>query len=105
MRKIIKGDLVKVITGKDKGKTGEIVKVLTKKDRIVVKGVNIITKHKKQSANEKGGLIKVEAPIHISNVMIVDSSNGKTTRVKFNIKENKKVRVFSKSGKEISIKK
>ena len=88
--------------GKDKGKKGTVTKVFTKANRVLVEGVNVITKHQKPTAmNPQGGIINKEAPIHISNVMPVDPETGKGTRVRFEVKDGKKVRVSVKSGKEI----
>ena len=102
MMRVKKGDTVVVIAGKDKGKKGTVTKVFTKANRVLVEGVNIITKHQKPTAmNPQGGIINKEAPIHISNVMPVDPETGKGTRVRFEVKDGKKVRVSVKSGKEI----
>lgn len=102
MMRVKKGDTVVVIAGKDKGKKGTVVKVMPKANRVLVEGVNVITKHQKPSAmNPQGGIINKEAPIHISNVMPLDPETGKGTRVRFEVKEGKKVRVSVKSGKEI----
>ena len=100
--KIKKGDKVQIIAGKDKGKSGKVIQVITKSNKVVVEGVNIITKHQKPTAiNPQGGIINKEAPIHISNVMPLDPETGKGTRVRFEMKDGKKVRVAVKSGKEI----
>ena len=100
--RVKKGDTVVVIAGKDKGKKGTVVKVMPKTNRVLVEGVNVITKHQKPSAmNPQGGIINKEAPIHISNVMPLDPETGKGTRVRFEVKDGKKVRVSVKSGKEI----
>ena len=97
--KIKKGDNVKVIAGKDKGKTGKVVSVSAGK--VVVEGVNTVVKHTKASqANPQGGIIHKEAPIDVSNVMYVDK-NGKATRVGFKIEDGKKVRVAKSTGKAI----
>ena len=102
MMRVKKGDTVVVIAGKDKGKKGTVVKVMPKANRVLVEGVNVITKHQKPSAmNPQGGIINKEAPIHISNVMPLDHETGKGTRVRFEVKDGKKVRVSVKSGKEI----
>ena len=102
MMRVKKGDTVVVIAGKDKGKKGTVVKVMPKTNRVLVEGVNVITKHQKPTAmNPQGGIINKEAPIHISNVMPVDPETGKGTRVRFEVKDGKKVRVSVKSGKEI----
>ena len=100
--RVKKGDTVVVIAGKDKGKKGTVTKVFTKANRVLVEGVNVITKHQKPNAmNPQGGIINKEAPIHISNVMPVDPETGKGTRVRVEMKDGKKVRVSVKSGKEI----
>lgn len=100
MHKIKKGDLVKIITGKDKDKTGKIISVDTKNNRVLVEGCNMITKHTKASAaNQQGGIIHQEGAIAISNVMLV--VDGKATRVGFEVKDGKKVRVAKATGKVI----
>ncbi|AUJ29017.1 MAG: 50S ribosomal protein L24 [Liquorilactobacillus hordei] len=97
-----KNDKVKVIAGKDKGKEGVIEKVFPNKDRVIVKGVNVIKKHQKPSnANPNGGIIEVEAPIHVSNVMLLDPSNNETTRVGVKVVDGKKVRVSKKTGETL----
>lgn len=100
MHKIKKDDLVKIIAGKDKDKTGKILSVNTKKNTVLVEGCNMVTKHSKPSAaNQQGGIIHQEGPIDISNVMIV--VDGKATRVGFEVKDGKKVRVAKATGKVI----
>ena len=100
--KIKKDDIVKVIAGKDKGKTGKVLRTIPKKDLVVVEKVNIVTKHiKPRGPQNPGGIEKMEAPIHVSNVMPLDPETGKGTRVRFEMKDGKKVRVAVKSGKEI----
>lgn len=102
MMRVKKGDTVVVIAGKDKGKKGLVISVDAKKDRVLVEGVNIVTKHNKQSAtNPQGGITTKEAPIHISNVMPFDPEVNKGVRVRYEIKDGKKVRVSAKSGKEL----
>ena len=93
------GDKVVVIAGKDKGKEGKIIKTLKNDNKVVVEGINMVTKHVKPSAqNENGGIIKVEAPIHASNVMILDPKTKKRTRIAHEIDENgKKHRISVKS--------
>ncbi len=96
--KIKKGDLVKVITGKDKGKEGKVLSV--KNGKVLVEGVNTVTKHSKPSqSNPQGGIIHQEAAIDVSNVMLV--VDGKVTRVGFEVKDGKKVRVAKATGKAI----
>lgn len=97
-----KNDKVKVIAGKDKGKEGEITKVFPSKDRVIVKGVNMVKKHQKPTnENPNGGIVEVEAPIHVSNVMLIDPSNNEPTRVGFKVEDGKKVRVSKKTGKAL----
>ncbi len=94
-----KGDKVMVISGKDKGKTGVILAVFPKKDRVIVEGVNIVKKHAKPSqANPQGGILNLEAPIHVSNVMPLDPKTDKPTRVGYKIVDGKKVRYAKRSG-------
>ena len=95
------GDKVVVIAGKDKGKEGKIVKTLKNDNKVVVEGINMVTKHVKPSAqNENGGIIKVEAPIHASNVMILDPKTKKRTRIAHEIDENGKKHRISVKSKE-----
>ena len=98
--KIKKGDLVKVIAGKDKDREGKVLHVDPKNHRIVVEGVNMVTKHTKPSAaNQAGGIVRQEAPIDVSNVMYLH--NGKPTRIGFEIRDGKKVRVAKATGEAI----
>lgn len=101
--KIKKNDTVVVLAGEDKGKTGKVQKVLVEKQRAIVEGVNMVTKSTKPSAkNPQGGFVKEEAPIHISNLSLVDPKSGKATRVAIRTNEDgKKVRIAKKSGEEI----
>ena len=100
MSKIKKGDMVQVITGKDKGKEGKVIAVDKKKNTVLVEGANMITKHAKPSAqNQQGGIIHQEGPIDISNVMYVH--NGQPTRVGYKMDGDKKVRVAKKTGEVI----
>lgn len=95
------GDKVVVIAGKDKGKEGKIIKTLKNDNKVVVEGINMVTKHVKPSAqNENGGIIKVEAPIHASNVMILDPKTKKRTRIAHEIDENGKKHRISVKSKE-----
>ncbi|EIA21531.1 50S ribosomal protein L24 [Listeria fleischmannii] len=97
-----KGDKVQVITGKDKGKSGKILAAFPKKDRVIVEGINMVKKHTKPSnINPQGGILNVEAPIHVSNVMLIDLKTGEPTRVGYEVKGDKKVRVAKKSGEVI----
>lgn len=97
-----KGDKVMVITGKDKGKTGVILAAFPKKDRVLVEGINIVKKHAKPSQlNPQGGILSQEAPIHVSNVMILDPKTNEPTRVGYKDVDGKKVRVAKKSGETL----
>ena len=100
---IKKGDTVFVNSGNDKGKTGRVLSVLPKKYRAVVEGCNVVSKSTKPNAkNPQGGIVKMEAPIHLSNLQLVDPKSGKPTRVGVRIDDNgKKVRYSKKSGEEI----
>ena len=100
---IKKNDTVVVLAGEDKGKTGKVLKVLVEKNRALVEGVNMVSKSTKPSAqNPQGGIVKQEAPIHISNLSVVDPKSGKATRVGIKVTEDgKKVRIAKKSGEEI----
>ena len=100
--KIKKGDKVIVLAGKDRGAEGEVVEVMPKDDRVVVRGVNLIKKHQRQTQTEQGGIITREAPIHISNVALKDPSTGKATRVGFKIEGDKKVRIAKASGEVLN---
>ena len=101
MQKIRKGDKVVVLTGKDKGRTGEVVQVMPKEDRAVVKGINMVKRHQRQTQTQEAGIINKEASIHLSNLAIADPKDGKPTRVGFKIEGDKKVRVAKRSGVSI----
>lgn len=98
MQKIRKGDKVVVLTGKDKGKSGEVVSVSPKENRAVVRGVNVVVLHQKQTQTQEAGLVRKEASIDLSNLAIADPKDGKPTRVGFKIEGDKKVRVAKRSG-------
>jgi large subunit ribosomal protein L24 len=102
MQKIRKGDKVVVLAGKDKGRTGEVLSVAPKDDKAVVRGVNLVRRHQKQSQSQEGGIITKEAPIHLSNIALADPKDGKPTRVGFQVKDGKKVRVAKRSGEVIN---
>ena len=100
--KIRKGDTVIVITGKDKGKTGEVTKVLVQENKVIVSGINIAKRHTKPSQESAGGIISKEMPIHISNVAYVDPKTSKPTRLGVKVdKDGHKVRVAKKSGEVV----
>ena len=98
--RIRKNDMVKIIAGKDKGKTGRVIGVVTEKESVLVEQANMVKKHKRPSqANPNGGIIDMEAPIHVSNVMLLDGKTGKGTRVRSaKNQDGSKVRVAAKSG-------
>ena len=101
--KIRKGDTVVVLSGKDKGRTGEVVKAMPKEGKVVVSGVNVHARHRKPSqSNPQGGIERKEAPLHVSNVAVADPKSGKATRVRFEERDGKKVRVAAKSGELIN---
>ena len=103
MQKIRKGDKVVVLTGKDKGRTGEVLSVQPTENKAIVRGINMIRRHQKQSQSQEGGIITKEAPIHLSNLALADPKDGKPTRVGFLIqKDGKKVRVAKRSGEVIN---
>jgi len=100
--KVKKGDQVIVIAGKDKGKRGEVLSVIPSENRVVVQGVNVVTKHTRPSMTSQGGLVKVEAPMHLSNVAQIDPKSNEATRVSFKtLEDGTKVRVARKSGEQI----
>ena len=108
MPRIRRDDQVKVIAGKDRGKTGRVLRVEPKRHRLYVEGLNIVKRHTKprslrdtQRAQEIGGIVEMEGPIHVSNVMLIDPQSGEPTRVGVNREGGKRVRVAKKSGKEI----
>jgi large subunit ribosomal protein L24 len=101
-QKIKKGDTVVVLAGKDKGRTGEVVKAMPKDGKVIVSGINVHARHRKPSqTNPQGGIERKEAPLHVSNVAIADPKTGAPTRVRFEERDGKKVRVAAKSGELI----
>jgi large subunit ribosomal protein L24 len=106
--KVRKDDTVRIITGKDKGKTGRVLRVDPRKSKVYVEGANIVKRHTKprtlrdtQRAQELGGIVEMEGPIHVSNVMLIDPESGEPTRVSVKREDGRRVRVAKKSGKEI----
>ena len=100
--KIRKGDKVVILSGKDKGRTGNVIRSMPKDMKVVVEGVNVHVRHRKPSQlNPQGGLERKEAPLHVSKVAIVDPKDGKATRVRFETVGDKKVRVAARSGEKI----
>jgi large subunit ribosomal protein L24 len=100
MQKIRKGDKVVVLTGKDKGRTGEVTQVMPKEDRAIVSGVNMVKRHQRQTQSQESGIINKEASLHLSNLALIDK-DGKPTRVGFSVVDGKKVRVAKRSGEVI----
>jgi large subunit ribosomal protein L24 len=98
MQKIRKGDKVVILTGKDKGRSGEVLQVMPKEDRAIVRGINMVKRHQRQSASTEAGIISKEASIHLSNLAVADPQDGKPTRVGFKVVGEKKVRVAKRSG-------
>ena len=102
MAKIRKGDKVVVLSGRDKGRTGDVLKVIPKEDRAIVQGVNMVQRHQRQTAQEEGGIKSKEAPIHLSNLALADPKDGKPSRVGFKfLNDGRKVRVAKRSGEVI----
>lgn len=102
MQKIRKGDKVVVISGKDKGRTGIVLKMLTKTSKVIIENINLVKRHQKQSQKQEGGIITKEAPIHISNVAILDEKSNKPTRIGFVLEDGKKFRIMKRSGEKIN---
>jgi large subunit ribosomal protein L24 len=101
--KIRKGDRVVVLTGRDRGRTGEVIEVRPAENRVVVRGVNMVKRHQKQSATQEGGIVSKEAPIHVSNVAYADPKDGKPTRIGWTFqKDGTRLRVAKRSGTEIN---
>ena len=97
--KIKKGDKVVVLTGRDKGRTGEVVRVMPRETRALVRGVNMVKRHQRQTQSQEAGIISKEAPVHLSNLAVADPKDGKPTRVGFKVLEDgRKVRVAKRSG-------
>jgi large subunit ribosomal protein L24 len=104
--KIKKGDTVVVIAGRDKGRSGEVIEVRRDDERVLIRGINMVKRHQKQSPTQEGGIVSKEAPIHLSNVALADPKGGKPTRVGFKFEgkgeDRKKVRFAKRSGADIN---
>ena len=101
--KIKKGDKVVVLSGRDKGRSGEVIEVNPRAERATVRGINMVKRHQKQTAQQEGGIISKELPIHMSNIALADPKDGKPTRVGFQVqKDGSKVRVAKRSGEVIN---
>jgi large subunit ribosomal protein L24 len=103
--RIKKGDTVVVIAGRDKGRSGEVIEMRREDERVLIRGVNMVKRHQRQTAAQEGGIISKEAPVHLSNVALADPKDGKPTRVGFKFvgkgEDRKKVRFAKRSGVEI----
>jgi large subunit ribosomal protein L24 len=100
--KIRKGDKVVVLTGRDKGRSGEVIEVRPAENRAVVRGINMVKRHQRQTAQQEGGIISKELAVHLSNIALADPKDGKPTRVGFKVQpDGKKVRIAKRSGAEI----
>ncbi|HEV2572513.1 50S ribosomal protein L24 [Methylocella sp. CPCC 101449] len=100
--KIKKGDKVVLLTGRDKGRSGEVVRVMPTEERAIVRGVNMVRRHQRQTQTQEGGIISKEASVHLSNLAVADPKDGKPTRVAFKILDDgRKVRVAKRSGETI----
>ena len=104
-RKIRKDDEVIVLTGRDKGKRGAVLRIITKTDRVLVEGVNVTKRHVKPTqADPQGGIVEREAPVHISNVALIDPESDRPTRVRYkNLEDGRKMRVAARSGEVIDV--
>jgi large subunit ribosomal protein L24 len=101
--KIRKGDKVVVLAGRDKGRTGEVIEVNPAAERALVRGVNLVKRHQRQTAQQQGGILTKELPVHLSNIAVADPKDGKPTRVGFKIAaDGRKVRIAKRSGVEIN---
>ncbi|CTQ68431.1 MAG: 50S ribosomal protein L24 [Labrenzia sp.] len=97
--KIKKGDTVVVLTGRDKGKSGEVIQMLPSDNKALVRGINMVRRHQKQTQSQEAGIVSKEAPIHLSNIALADPKDGKATRVGFKVQDDgAKVRVAKRSG-------
>jgi large subunit ribosomal protein L24 len=100
--KIKKGDKVVVLAGRDKGRSGEVIEVRPAEQRALVRGINIVVRHQRQTASQQGGIVRKEATVHLSNIALADPKDGKPTRVGFKtLKDGRKVRVARRSGEQI----
>ena len=99
--KVKKGDKVVVITGRDKGKSGEILQVLRAENRVIVQGINMAQRHQRQTMQQEGGIIQKELPIHVSNVALIDPKSEKPTRVGYKMDGERKIRVARRSGEAL----
>jgi large subunit ribosomal protein L24 len=101
MQRLVRGDLVRVMRGEDKGKQGRVKRVIAETNKVIVEGVNLVKRHSKATAQRAGGILEIEAPIDASKVMPVDPETGKATRIKVSVVDGKKVRL-AKSGAQLT---
>ena len=102
--KIKKGDKVVVLTGRDKGRSGEVIRIMPKENRAMVRGINIIKRHQRQTQKAQGGIVNKESPVHLSNIAHVDPKSGGATRIGFKVLgDGRKVRFAKKSGEVIDV--
>ena len=99
--KIRKGDTVVVLSGRDKGRSGEVIEVRRTEERALVRGIHMVKRHQKQSASQEGGIVSKESSVHLSNLALADPKDGKPTRVGFKVVGDKKIRFAKRSGVEI----
>ena len=99
--KIKKGDEVIVTTGRDKGRRGEVIEVRRAENRVLVQGCNIVKRHTRATQTNPGGIVNKEAPLHISNVSLIDPDSGKATRIGYEVKDGKKIRIARRAGKAL----
>jgi large subunit ribosomal protein L24 len=101
--KIKKGDQVVVLAGRDKGKKGEVIQVMPRESRALVRGVNVVRRHQRQTATQEGGIVSKETPIHLSNIALEDPKDGKPTRIGFKtLSDGRKIRFAKRSGEDIA---
>jgi large subunit ribosomal protein L24 len=101
MQRLVRGDLVRVMRGEDKGKQGRVKRVIAETNKVIVEGVNLVKRHSKATAQRAGGILEIEAPLDASKVMPVDPETGKATRIKVSVVDGKKVRL-AKSGAQLT---
>ncbi len=103
MQRLQVGDRVIVVRGDDKGQAGKVLRLVKSKNSVVIEGVNRVKRHMKATPQKPGGILDVEAPVHVSNVMLIDPESGKPTRVRHEVRDGKKVRVAARSGAAIEV--
>lgn len=99
--KLKKGDLVQIMTGKDRGQRGKVLQILRDKNKVIVEELNMVKKHQKAGQNQEAGIVEIEAPLHISNVMVIDPTDDKPTRVGYATDKGEKHRISRRTGKPL----